>query len=344
MKKIVIERPGYYDQLKIKEEVTPTPKKGEVLIEVKACGVNFADCCVRMGIYSSAKEFIGLPITPGFEVAGVIKAVGEGVTQFSIGQKVIALTFFGGYATHLTVPIKQVFLIPPHLEFAQAASLPVNYLTAYYALFELGAAKPKNKVLVHSAAGGVGSALIQLGKLHGCDMVGIVGASHKVWLVKGLGAFATIDKSKSKWSVEAEKLFPHGYDIVLDANGEETLSLSYKHLALGGRLVVYGFHSMLTKGKGIPNWLKLIWQYLRTPRFNPLKMTNDNHSVLAFNLSYMFNRSELLETPMKNLITLFNEKKLVPPLITTYAFEEVQKAHRDLETGQTVGKLVLITK
>jgi len=343
MKKIVIEKAGSYEQLKLREFPDPKPGKGEVLIETRAIGVNFADCCVRMGVYSSAKEFIGWPITPGFEVSGVVKAVGEGVTQFKPGQNVIAVSFFGGYSTHVIVKEEFVFILPSTLTFEEGAAIPAIFLTAYYALFELVHPHPGDLILVHSAAGGVGSTLVQLGKQAGCQVVGVVGAPHKIDAVKQLGADKVIDKSQSNLWDEAHRFAPKGYDVILDANGIATLSESYKHLSVGGKLVVYGFHTMFSKGRGKPNWFKIIWDYLRTPRFNPLKMTNDNHSVLAFNLSYLFNKVIFLKEAMDNIIQGLIDKKLNPPQINTYSLDKAADAHRDLESGQTIGKLVLIT-
>lgn len=341
MKKVVIDHPGGYEKLLIREYPDPKPGPGEVLITTHASGVNFADCCVRMGVYQSAREFIGFPITPGFEVAGTVAAIGEGVKHVKVGQKVIAITFFGGYSTHVIAKERFILPMPDFLSFAEAASLPTVFLTAYYALFELAHVKEGDKVLIHSAAGGVGSALIQLGKIAKCDMVAVVGTSRKVSYVNELGVTQVIDKSSQDLWAEANKLSPKGYDIILDANGIETLQESYNHLSAGGKLVVYGFHTMFSKGRGKPNWAKMVWDYLRTPRFNPLQMTNDNHSVLAFNLSYLFDKTKILEEVSRNLLKWINDKKIVPPQITTYPLEDVVLAHQALETGKTVGKLVL---
>lgn len=344
MKKVVIDKAGSYDRLTVKEFSEPKVNKGEVLIETRACGVNFADCLVRMGLYQSAKEFVGWPITPGFEVAGVVKEVGEGVTKFSPGQKVIAITLFGGYSTHLVVSEDQVFPLPEFLNFAKGAAIPTVFLTAYYALFELAHPKKNDTLLIHSAAGGVGSTLVQFGKLAGCRVIAVVGAQHKVDYVKSLGADLVIDKSSQNLWKEVEKFAAAGCDIILDANGAETLREDYRHLESGGKLVVYGFHSMFSKGLGRPNWFKLIWDYLRTPHFNPLEMTKDNHSVLAFNLSYLMKKKEVLSEGLNTMLKWLNEGKINPPPITTYPLEQVAQAQRDLELGQTIGKLVLINE
>lgn len=340
MKKIVISKPGNYEALELKEFENPKPDKGQVLIEVKAIGVNFADCLIRMGVYQSAKDFVGWPITPGFEVSGIIKEVGEGVTQFVVGQKVIATTLFGGYTTHLVVSEDQIFSLPDALTYEQGAAIPVIFLTAYYALFELAHPRKGDKLLIHSAAGGVGSALIQMGKVAECKMFAVVGAQHKVPTV--IGADVVIDKSTQNLWEEAKKFAPEGFDVILDANGTETLKADYKHLASGGKLVIYGFHSLFEKGKGTPNWFKLLYNYLTIPKFNPMSLTNQNKSVMGFNLSYMFKKKNILQEPVYKLLEWFRAGKLQPPPIKTYKLEDAALAQKDLESGQTVGKLILI--
>jgi NADPH:quinone reductase-like Zn-dependent oxidoreductase len=342
MKSVVVEKPGSYERLIIKDGEAGPPQEDEVLIECRACGVNFADCCVRMGVYRSAKVYVGWPITPGFEVSGTIKEIGSNVSGFSPGERVVAITRFGGYTSHLNVKATQVFPLPDEVTFAEGAGFPAVFLTASYALNWLAHPRQGQTMLIHSAAGGVGSALVQLGKLSGCRVAGVVGAPHKKEFVKQLGADFVIDKSGQKLWQEAERFSPEGYDIILDANGPETLKESYRHLSVGGKLVVYGFHTMLTKGRGKPNWLKVFWDYLRSPRFDPLSMTTDNHSVLAFNLSYLFDKNTFLTEEMEKLLPLLEDGRLKMPKITTYPFEKVSEAHKDLESGQTVGKLVLI--
>lgn len=342
MKSVIIEKAGNYDQLLLKESEVPPIGADEVLIECRACGVNFADCCVRMGVYRSAKVYVGWPITPGFEIAGIIRKVGAQVSSVQEGDRVVAITRFGGYTSHLVVKEDQVFSLPNRILFEEGAAFPTIFLTAHYALEELSHALAGQTLLVHSAAGGVGSALVQLGKLAGCTVVGVVGSTEKVESVKALGADRIIDKSIQNLWKEAEEISPEGYDIILDANGPETLKESYKHLCPGGKLIVYGFHTMFSKGRGSPDWIKVIWNYLRTPRFNPMDMTTDNHSVLAFNLSYLFGKRGLLRKAMLCLLDLLEREKIRLPKITTYPLEKVADAHRDLESGKTIGKLVLI--
>ena len=341
-RKVVIHKAGGYDRLTVETVPTPAPGPGQVLIAVRAIGVNFADTIVRMGLYASAKEYVGWPITPGFEVSGVVTATGPGVTDLPLGSEVFAVTLFNGYSTHVVTDRAYVFPRPPSTSFAQAAAIPAVYMTAWYALFELAHPRPGQQVLVHSAAGGVGGALVQMAKIAGCQVVGVVGSSHKVAAVQAHGADAVIDKSTQDLWSECERLAPAGFDVILDANGVSTLKQSYEHLRRAGKLVVYGFHSMMPKKGGRPNYAKLAADYLRTPRFNPLDMTNASKSVLAFNLSYLFERKELLHEALDQIAGWLQDGRIVPPKVTTYPLAEVARAHADIESGNTVGKLVLL--
>lgn len=342
--KVLVRRAGGFERLELVPEPLPVPGPREVLVASESIGVNFADCVVRMGLYPSAKEYVGWPITPGFELAGRVVAVGSEVTRLRVGARVLAVVRFGAYATEVVAPEEQVFELPDSLSTSEAGGFAVASLTAWYALSELCKLRPGMNLLVHSAAGGVGGALVQMAKIHGCRVLGVVGSPHKVEYVRALGADHVVDKSATSLWDEARRFAPGGFDVVLDANGVETLKQSYRALAPAGRLVVYGFHSMLSRGSGRRNWLKLAWTFLRTPRFDPLQMTDGNRSVLAFNLSYLFSRTDELPAIMAELLGWVGKGQLRVPEVTEYDFERVRDAHRDLQSGTTRGKLVLVPK
>jgi synaptic vesicle membrane protein VAT-1 len=341
VRKVVIHRAGGYERLALETHADVAPGPGEVAIAVEAIGVNYADCVVRMGLYASAKKYVGWPITPGFEVAGTVAAVGDGV-DWKVGARVIGVTRFGGYATRVVVPAHQVFALPTRFSMDDGAGFPAVFLTAYYALFELAHPRAGQRLLVHSAAGGVGGALIQLGKIAGCTVVGVVGATHKVEVARRLGADAVIDKSREELWAAAERHAPDGYDVVLDANGVSTLRASYDHLRSPGKLVIYGFHSMLPRQGGRPSYPKLAADWLRTPRFNPLALTNENRSVMAFNMSYLFEERSVLSESMTRLLGWIDDGKITAPPVQRFALDQVADAHRAIESGQTVGKLILV--
>jgi NADPH:quinone reductase-like Zn-dependent oxidoreductase len=343
MRKVVIHAPGGYGQLKIERHPTPTPSPGEVLVSTRAIGVNFADCIVRMGLYKSARDYVGWPITPGFDFAGIVSGLGDGVRGFALGDEVFGVTRFGAYATDVAVPSNQLLQRPSALTQLEAGAFPTIHVTAWYALHRLGRVRPGNDVLIHSAAGGVGGALVQLAKRAGARVVGVVGAGHKVSTAHAHGADVVIDRSTQDLWAAAREAAPNGYHLVLDANGVETLRDSYRHLAPRGRLVVYGFHTMFRRGgSGFPNPLRLAWSWLRTPRFNPLQLTSDNRSVMGFNLSFLFAETEMLHEAMTDLVSGLEDGSLQSPPIQTFSLSDVASAHRSLESGTTVGKLVLI--
>jgi synaptic vesicle membrane protein VAT-1 len=341
-RRLTIKRAGSYDRLELETIPGLAPGKGEVVIDVKATGVNYADCIVRMGLYASALEFVGWPITPGFEVAGLIQAVGEGVTDLAVGDRVFAVTLFNGYASQVRVARDKVFALPAGVTFEQAAGIPAVFLTAYYGLIELARPRRGQKVLVHSAAGGVGGALVQLAKVAGAEVTAVVGAPHKVETARAAGADHIIDKSSEPLWAAAGRFAPKGYDIIADANGVDTLKDSYAHLRTPGKLIVYGFHTMMPKSGGKPNWAKLALGWLRTPRFNPLDMTTSSKSILAFNLSYLFEEQWLLDEAMQALGGWLASGAIKPPPVTTFPLDRVADAHKALESGTTVGKLVLV--
>ncbi len=346
MKHIVIDKPGGYDALQLRQSASPEPGPGEVLIRVKACGVNYADGIIRLGLYASARKLHGYPITPGFEVAGIIESVGQEVTGWKAGDEVIGLTLFNGYASQLKLPADGVFAKPDRLSFAEAATLPTVFLTAWWMVHRQVHPEAGETWLVHSAAGGVGSALLQLARLAGVRAVGVVGASHKVEHALAMGAAQVIDQSTEDLWTRAEQLAPEGFQAIFDANGVATLKQSYAHLAPTGRLVIFGFASMLPRSEsrtnGHVNWLKLARDWLKTPRFNPLDMTQANKSVLAANLSFLQAHAPTMQSGMRWLLERFVDGRLKPLPVETFALAQAAAAQRRIESGQTLGKLALL--
>ena len=340
-KRIRIYKKGGWDRLTIEDFDCPEPKAGEVKISVKAAGINFADVCVRQGLYSSANEFVGFPITPGFEVAGTVVAIGKNVKGIKPGDRVLAGVFFGGYSSEVIAKAQYVRKLPAELSFIQAAGIPAVFATSYYASYWLPRIHPGSVALVHSVAGGVGLSLTQMLKALDCKVVGVVGGPHKTKVAKEYGVDVVIDKSIVDLWAAAEKESPKGYDLIYDPNGISTFKQSYDHLAQCGQLFMYGFQSMLSKTNGHQNPLILIRDYLRTPRFSPFDMVKANKSVMGFNISYLFERQDILGEGLDFIMSKLADKTFRPLPVTTYAFKDVAKAHQDIESGKTTGKLVL---
>ena len=343
MRQVVVHRPGGYGRLRIEEHPDPSPGPGEVLVDVESIGVNFADCVVRMGLYASAKEYVGWPITPGFEFAGTVREVGvESSGAFDPGAPVVGVTRFGAYSSCIAVPERQLFPVPAGYGTTEIGAFPVVFLTAWYALHRMAHVRAGETLLVHSAAGGVGGALLQLAKLAGCRTVAVVGAEHKVQPALDLGAWAVVDRSRPRLWHNVEAHASEGYDVVLDANGGRSLRRSYDLLAPEGRLVTYGAHTVLKTRWGFPDPLQLLRGLLTTPRFSPFRLTQDNKSVLGFNLSFLFHRWDLLAAAMEELLEHAAAGRLVKPPLRELPLDDVAEAHRALESAQTVGKLVLV--
>jgi NADPH:quinone reductase-like Zn-dependent oxidoreductase len=339
-KRITIQKPGSYREMRIDESSKEDPGPGEIQVAVKACGINFADISVRLGLYAAARDLY--PLCPGLEFSGTVTEMGTGTEGFRPGDRVFGVSRFGAYATAINAIPDHLWHLPSDWEFPRGAAFPVAYLTAYYALHHVGHLQPDDRVLVHSAAGGVGTALLHLLKANGNLSAGVVGRHEKVPYAKKAGASFVIDKGGERLWERAERWSPKGYDMILDANGASTLRESYEHLKPAGRLLVYGFASMFSH-TGRKNYLKLIWYYFRTPRFNPFDLTGKNRTISGFNLIYLFEKVSLFREIMNTLLKLDEKHLLLEMPITTYAFEEVVQAHRDMESGNTVGKLVLLT-
>lgn len=339
MHRIIIRKPGGHDRLEWIEEPPPLEQPELVDVEVSAAGVNYADIMIRMGLYASAKELHGYPITPGFEFAGKVARQCE---DFQVGDRVFGARLFGAYATHVQAPAAQLYRTPDHWSDAQAAGFPTVFLTAWFALHELACPKAGDIVLIHSAAGGVGMALLQLAKAHGCRVVAVVGQQEKADRIADYRPDHVLVRGPQLWQ-ETKKIAPQGFNAIFDANGADSLRQGWKQLASPGRLVVYGFHTMLQAGKDRPSWPKLIWTWLRTPRFSPLDFTGPAKSLMGFNLSYLTERYDLLLPAMEALMQLVSENKISPLPVTCFPMADAARAQAAMESGRSTGKLILTT-
>jgi synaptic vesicle membrane protein VAT-1 len=339
--RVVISKAGGWKQLKIEEYICPDPKDHEIKIDVRFAGVNFADTAVRQGYYASAKKLIGWPITPGFEVSGVVISVGSAIKDYKIGDKVFGLTLFNGYSSQLLIPAEYVRKIPSGVSFEQAAGLLAVYMTSYYAACCVSRIQPKSTVLVHSASGGVGLSLSQVLRDLGCRVVGVVGSTMKVKYSLEYGASIVVDKSNEDLWTTLESISPSGYDAIFDPNGLSTMKASYDHLATPGQLFLYGHQSMLSKSRGVQNPITLIYRYIKTPKFSSFKLIKENKSIIGFNISFLYDKEDVIKEFFEYFIPRLESKTLLPLPIKSYAFTDVIQAHKDLQSGKTVGKLVL---
>lgn len=337
-------------------DVTGSLPSQSVVVRVHSFSINYADCCIRWGLYESANKFVGWPIVPGFDISGVIESVSsDNDSGLKVGDQVYGATFFGAYSTRVLVPSDQLRRVPRGLTLSQAASIPAVSLTALYSLYLGGqfpldlSPRPSNRsILIHSAAGGVGSMLVQMSKLVGMSkVVGVVGRSAKVDAAKALGCDVVIDKSQDDlWQV-ARDASPQGYAVVADANGVSTLGDSYEHLAPTGRLIVFGFHSNLPMGNDMLHpleWLRMVQKMTQLPKFNPMGLTTSNKSLMGFNLSFFVQEVEMLGILYDQISEWFDQGKLQCPRVVEMDMTEVAAAHELIQSGKSVGKIVIQTK
>ena len=338
MKQIVITKYGDPDVLKIQERKDPQPSAGEVLIKVKAIGVNFADILARKGLYPDAPK---PPCVVGYEVSGTVESTGPGVDASIVGQSVVALTRFNGYSDRVCVPEKAVFTIPESLDFEHAAAIPLNYLTAYQLLYVMGGLKKGESVLIHNAGGGVGLAALDI-SLHleattyGTSSVG----KHSFLMERGLNYpidYRNQDFLSSIMSLTGGK----GVEMVLDPIGGKNWKKSYKALRPTGRLGLFGVSTVTDSTMGrLFQFIKLIAQ---TPRYNPLRLMNANKGVFGVNLGHMWNERDKISGWMQEILKGVEKGWVRPHVDRTFRFEQAGEAHRYIEARKNIGKIVLVT-
>lgn len=325
---------GSLHKLQLVEERIPAPQAHEVRIEVKAVGLNFADIFAIFGLYSATPEG---SFVPGLEYAGIVSAVGEAVSGYQLGDRVMGVTRFGGYCDQLNIDPQYLVPLPESWDFAEGAAFLVQVLTAYYALHPLGALKPGQTVLIHSAAGGVGLLANRIAKLSGAYTIGTVGRSAKLDLLSQEGYDQGIVRGKDFSQALEQALDGRELNLVLECIGGKILRQSLDALAPMGRLVAYGSAQYASPGAR-PNYLRLLWYYLQRPRMDIQNTTNLNKSVMCFNLIHLYDRVEI----MHELLAEIRALGLDAPLVGhRFPFEDLKEAIALFQTGKTVGKVVV---
>jgi len=335
MRSVWITRTGPPEVLEVRDGPDPVPGPGQVLVRVRASGVNFADVSARLGLYPDAPP---RPCVVGYEVAGTVEQLGPGFDgDLPVGRRVVALTRFGGYAEAVAVPAPQVFAIPERMSFEEAAAVPVNYLTAVLMLRHFANVRAGDRVLVHAAAGGVGMAAIQLCRIAGAEVIGTASAA-KHAVLREAGVTHAIDYRTRDFEQEVKRLTGgRGVDVVLDATG--AFRKSYRTLAPLGRLVCFGFSGAVT---GLaPNWLAVIPKLVSLPWFHPIRLMNDNKAVIGVNLGHLWDRMDMLRREMLALLADYEAGRIRPVVGKTFPLVEAAAAHRYIQERQNVGKVVL---
>ncbi|HYL09245.1 MAG TPA: zinc-binding dehydrogenase [Candidatus Acidoferrales bacterium] len=342
MRAILVGRYGPPEVMEWKTAPDPQPGTGQVLVRVRAVGINFAELLQRMGLYPGTPK---PPFIPGLEISGVVERIVPAQPPASPdstlrpGDRVVALASFGAYAELVAVPAATVFRLPEGISFADAAAIPVNYVTAYHSMFHMGNPQPGDRILIHGAAGGVGIAAVQLARTRSLVIFGTAGPSKQDFL-RRIGVDHPIDYTKDDFVDVVRRAAPDGIELVMDPVGGKSFSGSAKCLGPGGRLVVYGFSTAAG-----PEGKRSLWRGARAlvqmPRFNPLTLMRNNLAVIGVHLGRMAGREALLRRQLEEIFRMYASGKVKPVVGKTFPIEQASEAHRYIHSRQNIGKVVL---
>lgn len=337
MKQIWIPRIGDPSVLELREAPDPEPGPGEVRIAVEAAGVNFADLMARMGLYPDAPP---LPTVVGYEVAGDIDAIGEGVDPDLLGKPGVAMCRFGGYSSSVCIPAVQVGIRPDGLDAVTAASIPVTGLTAWMMLEVMGRVREGDRVLVHSAGGGVGLAALDLIKRRGGVAIGTASKKkHEFLLERGYDKVIDYRTEDFERALAGEP----GLDLILDPIGGEYWGKGLRLLRAGGRIICFGMSANATGTTRSP--LQVLKNMASVPwiQSNPIALINENKGLMGVNMGHMWHEGERVAGWLRQLLVLWENGELRTHVHAAVPFENAAEAHRILHDRENFGKVVLTT-
>lgn len=324
------------DSFELREDFVPEPKETEVRIKVAAFGLNYADVLARQGLY---RECPPLPCVIGYDVEGTIDAIGNKVSTYNVGDRVFALTRFGGYAQYACTEEVALNLLPEHAPVGAGCALATQCVTAYHAAIHCQTLMNGEVVLIHAAAGGLGTALIQIAQSKGCEIIGIVGGKEKVDYLKSLGVNHIIDHHTIQFEDYIEKHFPKKVDVIFDTVGGSDFKKGKSILAKGGRIVSLGAASLSGK-KGFINLVRL---GLGFGFFSPISYLQKSQSLIGINmLKIADNRPDIIGEEFKQVAALYREGILRPHVGKIFNHTELAKAHEWMENRQSIGKGVVV--
>jgi NADPH2:quinone reductase len=340
--RIVVSHYGGPEELRTVQEECSEPKDGEVRVKVLAAGVALPDVMMREGIHPETPR---LPFTPGWDLVGVVDRVGTGVSGMSPGQMVAALPISGAYTEFLCLPARELVPVPPGLDPAEAVSLVLNYITAYQMMHRSAKVKAGQRALIHGAAGGVGSALMQLGRLAGLEMYGTC-SSHNAVDVSGLGGMP-IDYQRQDFVKEIHRLTGDGVDVVFDGIGGAHIWRSREALRRGGRVVIYGLTASLQGGRlaSGPSGRRRRFHELRVwvPAIVGGWILPGRKRVIPYSIQWLKRlKPQLFRQDLIALFDLLHQHKIKPLVAERFPLTDAKRAHELLGKGGVVGKIVLV--
>jgi len=341
MRAVVLTGTGGPEVLQVQERPDPPVGPGQIRIAVRAAGINFADTLARVGLYPDAPK---TPCVLGYEVAGEVETVGEGVAGFKLGDRVVAGTRFGGQAELVSVDSAQALPLPDRLSFEQGAAFPVNYGTAYAALVLMGGMRAGDRVLIHAAGGGVGISATQLARNAGAEVFGTASAG-KHEAIRAQGVAHAIDYRSQDFEAEVMRITGgEGVDLIMDALGPTSFRKDYRLLRSGGRMVMYGLSENSDAGaRNIPATLKsMLKMPLATmPWWKSLFLMNENKGVFGLNMLSWWDREGNLDRVTEPLLADLEAGRLEPVVAEAFPFERAGEAHEFIAQRRNVGKVVL---
>jgi NADPH:quinone reductase-like Zn-dependent oxidoreductase len=338
MKAYVLTKYGKPEQaFQLKDVPVPELKDNEILIKVEAFGLNYADVMARNGLYQDAPP---LPCIIGYDVAGKIEKIGKNVTNLHTGQRVVALTRFGGYAEYVATDYRAVAAIPDEMNNGTATAIATQYCTAYFSACEMVNLFPNDHVLIHAAAGGVGTALVQIAKKKGCIVYGTAGSDKKIDYLKSLGVDYPINYNKSDFEAEIKKIRgKERIDVIFDSIGGKVFSKSKKLLAHGGRMVCYGVAERSGKSNSLITGLGLAVNF---GLLHPIWFLLNSKGIIGVNMLRIADHKPfVLQRCLQNVTEMIVKGELSPQIGGTFKSEEIAKAHAFLESRQSTGKIVV---
>ena len=336
MRAILLRGPGRPGSLRLGEHPEPVPAAGQLLVQVRAAGVNFADVLARQGLYPEAPPY---PHIPGLETSGEVIALGAGVEGFRVGDRVVAYHLAGGYAERVTVPAAQAMRLPDSISFQSAAVLPVNYGTAWLALHRTGPVERGMRVFIHAAAGGVGLAAVDLARRAGLDVVAAASTHFKRERLMAEGVKHVVPSQRVRVDRVGRQLYTSpGFDIVLDSVGGRTIRSGLRALRPGGRLVTLGVGSLSRRGL-----LGALLFVLSGPRVSYLDLLQESRGLYGVNLRRLLGSASLMRGVLETLIDAAARGEITPEPGRVLPLEEAALAHQLLESRRNVGKIVLRT-
>jgi NADPH:quinone reductase-like Zn-dependent oxidoreductase len=338
MRQIWIPRAGPPEVLELREAPDPQPAKGELRVRVEASGVNFADIMGRLGIYPDLPP---MPVVVGYEVAGRVDTVGEGVRPDWEGRDVLTLTRFGGYSDVVCVPEAQVLERPDGMSARDGAALPVNYVTAYQLVVVMGGLRAGQTVLVHSAGGGVGIAAIQLARHLGARVIGTASAAKHDFL-KAMDVDHCIDYRSEDFEQRVREItHGHGVDLVLDAVGGDSFKKSFRALGATGRLGMFGMSAAATgKTRSLLSTLRTVAS-MPWLQFTPVSLMNQNKGVFGVNVGHLWNEIPRVRGWLEALLELYRQGVARPVVDRSFPFERAAESHHYIQDRKNTGKVLL---